>query len=439
MRKPSLHGFMEYKGVVRRVRTPSGAEKYGQPIGSIIVRDVMPEGLGKIRDRAATLAGRDLTTDMAPASAGPQKAVSEYEGWDKWKIGRTSYYVGKEDGKWVVHDKDDNVLFEGPTKTSARKHIDSLVPAPKPTRATTAKAPATPRKQLAKLHNATEEERKNFVANGGRIPIPPAWTNVRIADDLSTARLQATGKDAKGRSQSIYSAEHTEGQAEAKYARMKAMMKQIDKLDNYLATHAVENDDAAALLFMRELGMRPDTGTKGAEYQSYGALTLEKRHVSVTNGGKTTFSFRPGKKKGPDYIEENGKQVKNPATWVTMTTTNPLVADVVRARLDKLNGLRGHHPILNTNSGRVNKMLKEALGGDEFKAKDLRTMKANVMALEIISKRKRPALPRTMTEYKKWRNAVGDEVAAALGNTRTMALNSYINPVVFAKWEAAVS
>lgn len=429
MTRPSRYPFMEFKGV-RRVRTPAGVEKYGQPLGSIIVRDILPDGLGKIRNRDMTPPPHAMATSVATK---PKKVDSEFIGWDKYKIGTTDYYIGKEDGKWHVQDKDDNILFEGPTKTSARQHLESLVPAPAPTK-------PTGTKPLVRMHVATDEERKNFVAMGGSKPIPPAWTDVRIADDLSSSRIQATGKDGKGRSQSIYSAAHTENAAEKKYQRMKEMMKVVDKLDSYLEENAVDNDDAAAILLMRELGMRPDTGTPGAEYKSYGALTLEKRHVRVSNGGKVTIEFRPGKKKGPDYIEdEDGKKIKNPATWITMTSTNPVLADMIRERLERYNGLSNNTPILNTNSGRVNKLLKEVLGGDEFKAKDLRTMKANVLALEIISKRKRPALPRTLAEYKKWRNAVGDEVAEALGNTRTMALNSYINPVVFASWEAAVS
>lgn len=437
MRNPSTRPFMEMKNGVRRVRTPSGAEKYGQPIGSIIVRDILPEGLGKIRNRADRLASREPDTAMALASAGPQKVESEYLGWDKYKIGRTAYYLGKEDGKWLVTDKDDNILFEGPTKTSGRSHLDSLAPVAK---APAPRKTATPaKKPLVKMHVATDEDRKNFVANGGSQPIPPAWTDVRIADNLATARLQATGKDAKGRSQSVYSAEHTEGAAAAKYTRIKAMAGQIHKLDDHLEQMALTNDAAAAILLMRELGMRPDTGGEGGEYQSYGALSLEKRHVKVTSGGKVTLQFRPGKKKGPDYIEdENGKQIKNPKTWVTMTTTNPLVAEMLRDRLDKQNGKSMNTPLLNTNPSQVNKMMKDVMG-DEFKVKDLRTLKANVMALDFIQKKKRPALPRTKAEFKKWRNDVGDYVSEALGNDRTMALNSYINPAVFAKWEAAVS
>jgi len=44
--------------------------------------------------------------------------------------------------------------------------------------------------------------------------------------------------------------------------------------------------------------------------------------------------------------------------------------------------------------------------------------------------------PTTKKEYQKSRNAVGDFVAVKLGNTRSMALGSYIMPSVFDEWNS---
>ena len=42
LRTKALSLMMEVKSIIRRVRTPAGVKKYGQPIGSIIVRDGEP-------------------------------------------------------------------------------------------------------------------------------------------------------------------------------------------------------------------------------------------------------------------------------------------------------------------------------------------------------------------------------------------------------------
>lgn len=43
-----------------------------------------------------------------------------------------------------------------------------------------------------------------------------------------------------------------------------------------------------------------------------------------------------------------------------------------------------------------------------------------------------------MVLYKRAVRAVAVEVSKVLGNTPTVVLQSYISPVVFAKWQAAV-
>ena len=76
---------------------------------------------------------------------------------------------------------------------------------------------------------------------------------------------------------------------------------------------------------------------------------------------------------------------------------------------------------------------------DQFKVKDLRTYKANATAIELVSRMRRP---KTWAEFRKKRAQVADEVAKQLGNTRAVALGSYIDtmvpPTVFQAWEEAL-
>lgn len=74
---------LEEKGLIRRVRTPAGVAKYGQPLGSIIIRDVLPTpgSRGSKKNRAsvdrAIAAGRGSRPKKTPEL----KELSEL----KWK------------------------------------------------------------------------------------------------------------------------------------------------------------------------------------------------------------------------------------------------------------------------------------------------------------------------------------------------------------------
>ena len=87
-------------------------------------------------------------------------------------------------------------------------------------------------------------------------------------------------------------------------------------------------------------------------------------------------------------------------------------------------------PLFDTNEGRVTAYLHRVDG--TFLPKDLRTVKATEVALRKI---KELPVPKTVAEYKRLRNQVGDVVSAQLCNTRSVALSSYVPPEVFAGWD----
>lgn len=98
--------YNEEKGI-RRVRTPAGAKRFGQPIGSIIIAD----GVGGAGKKLVNLKIVD----------------SEYEGFDKvkGKNGKT-LYIGKYDGErnYTVNDADDNELYSARSLEDAFKWAD---------------------------------------------------------------------------------------------------------------------------------------------------------------------------------------------------------------------------------------------------------------------------------------------------------------------------
>lgn len=247
-----------------------------------------------------------------------------------------------------------------------------------------------------------------------KIKVPPQWTDVYIANDPVKGQngLLVRGLDAKGRIQSLYSAEHTARQAAKKWKRVKELSGDISKLDRTLARDALTDDAAAAVLIMRELGMRPgSTSNTGASQQAYGATTLKASHVHLSPTTKTVrFTF----------VGKGGKKI-------SVSTRNPDVWAAVSKRMKKA---KGTDRLFDTSPAEANDYIKSKTG-KAYTAKDLRTHKAMTVALDMISKLGPRQRPKTAKEFRKLQLKVGDAVAAQLGNTRTMALNSYIPPMVF--------
>lgn len=244
-----------------------------------------------------------------------------------------------------------------------------------------------------------------------KIRVPPAWTDVQISDDRN-ARLIATGKDSKGRTQPLYSSAHTEAQAAAKFQRVEKLQQQIGKLDTALEKEAMEYPAAAVLLLLRRMGMRigSERDTK-AEKKAYGASNLQARHVTI-NQQSVTLSF-VGKK----------------GVVVRLNTKDPLVMDVVEAYYNETE--TGTDQLFGVTPEEVTKYLHYYL--PDFKLKDLRTLYANGIAYSLVE-RQGSRKPKSATELKRMKREVVVEVAQYLGNTPAVALSSYINPAVFFPW-----
>ena len=72
-----------------------------------------------------------------------------------------------------------------------------------------------------------------------------------------------------------------------------------------------------------------------------------------------------------------------------------------------------------------------SLDGGGFKTKDFRTLLGTKTALKEVAARDKP---KTEKEYKRAVKEVAEIVSQKLGNTPTIALQSYIDPTVFSKW-----
>lgn len=405
---------------VRRVRTAAGVQHYGQPIGSVIVADALPEAVGRLADlhpspkplraaRASQRRSREVSEDGRLASATPKRGApklsrveSDYEGWNKWVIGRRSFYIGKEDdGTWVATDADDNVLVEGTTAGGVKIALEKHLGIHKEVKQSS---------KTAHLKVATPEEIKGFKDIYGK-PIPPGLHEIRITTDPKH-HLIASGINSSGGTTFIYASWFEEGTAAAKWARVREFAQDAKKLDRGLAKEALTDDTAAAVLLMRRTGIRVGSSDEQVgSVQAFGATTLQGRHFRINEKSVTL-----------DFVGKEGVKQH-------FVIKDPDIIAMFKAREDRQRTTR----VFDTSDKKTIAFIREKTGKDGYKNHDLRTLLANEMAANLIQKwERRP--PKTKTEYRRMRKEIGTAVAAQLGNNATQALSSYINPAIFAPY-----
>lgn len=256
--------------------------------------------------------------------------------------------------------------------------------------------------------------------NGSPLPkhiprIPPAWTNVHYAADPKSEVL-VSGYDKKGRKQVVYSDAHWAKAAKAKFGRINKLQKKFEGIKAQNAKQRqskdpVQRDLADTLHLVMSMGLRPgsDAGT-GAVKKAYGATTLLGSHV-VSEGGNVYLRFT-GKKGVALNLKVPDKQLGH---------------DLLKRSLQA--GPDGKLFPTVTNIS-LRKYVK-GLDGGGFKTKDFRTLIGTSLAYDLVNKMEKPS---SKSGYKKAVKEVGKAVSETLGNTPTIALQSYINPVVFADW-----
>lgn len=248
-----------------------------------------------------------------------------------------------------------------------------------------------------------------------KLKIPPAWRKVRIASDPN-AELLAKGVDEKGRVQSIYSDAHWARVAAVKFARVQELIAKRDQIiseNNVNRTSDKQNvrENADVMALILATGIRPGSERDtGAEKQAYGATTLQGRHV-VQADDEVRLRF----------IGKKGVSLDIPVF-------DKEVADMLLAR-KKAVGDSGN--LFATSAGNLLKY-SHTLDGGNFKTKDFRTLTGTMTAIQEIGRAKER--PQTMNDYKRMVKEVAKAVATKLGNTPTVALQSYIDPSVFSAW-----
>lgn len=237
--------------------------------------------------------------------------------------------------------------------------------------------------------------------------VPPQWSDVRLNPDKNAA-LQVVGKDAKGRSQYLYSAEHSQQAAAEKFARGRDFNERIGDIRKQISSDFRSKDEAKVLYVIDKTGFRVGSDREtGGDKKAYGASTLVASQIKI-DGDKVRFSF----------IGKKGVRI-------TQSVEDHRLATMLAPRVAA--GGR----IFQTDYAKVSGYMRQVGGGD-FKIKDFRTWHGTNMAMQAM---RGIAKPKNEREYTRAVKAVAKEVAGHLGNTPSVALRAYIDPAVFSPWE----
>ena len=260
------------------------------------------------------------------------------------------------------------------------------------------------------------------------LAIPPAYEDVWICA-LPEGHLQATGRDARGRKQYRYHPRWREVRDGQKFGRIEAFGAALPRLRrrlrNDLAQPGFPRRKVVAILVavMADTLVRIGNAGYARSNKSYGLSTLRNHHVQFLRGGRARLKFRG--KGGVDH---------------DIALDDARLAKLLRG----CRQLPGQHlfqyrdddgTVQPVDSGMVNDYLREAMG-DAFTAKDFRTWGGTLAAIRLLAEmpwNEDGASQRAMASMRK---AVETEVARQLGNTPAVCRKSYIDPRVYAAWEA---
>ncbi|MEJ8849755.1 DNA topoisomerase IB [Variovorax rhizosphaerae] len=265
------------------------------------------------------------------------------------------------------------------------------------------------------------------IARIHQLAIPPAYQRVWICP-LANGHLQATGLDARGRTQYRYHAGWRAMKDQAKFDRLEAFGQALPRIRARVARDLrvgrgapLERSLVLATLvrLLDTTFLRVGNDEYARSNGSFGLTTLRNRHADV-RGGALTLRFR-----GKGGVMHEAR------------VDDPRLAGVVR-RCQQLPGqeLFQYEDEDGTprsiSSTDVNEYLREAAPDGHFTAKDFRTWHGTVQALELTRLACSAPSSGTPGDTRQGAKEILAAVAARLGNTPAVCRKSYVHPAVLA-------
>jgi DNA topoisomerase IB len=257
--------------------------------------------------------------------------------------------------------------------------------------------------------------------------IPPAWRDVWICP-WPNGHLQAVGTDDAGRRQYLYHEEFRARQEKAKHEHVREVARALPglraRVTEDLAGRGLSRPRVTACAVrLLDLGFfRIGSDRHTRENETYGLTTMLREHVTC---GREEVAF--------SYPAKGG-------TEIVRALVDEQVRTVVRALLRRPRG--GERLLVYWERRRWHDLrgddLNEALrrlGGAEITAKDFRTWHATVLAAVALAVTTEDARDSATARRRQIARAVR-EVSHYLGNTPAVCRSSYIDPLVFERFEA---
>jgi DNA topoisomerase-1 len=250
--------------------------------------------------------------------------------------------------------------------------------------------------------------------------IPPAWRDVHIARSVASS-VQAWGIDARGRKQYRYHQRAVVKRELRKYHRVRELARTMPRIRQTLARDARAprlHRDAVSAIALRLIGetfCRVGGERYLRENGTYGLTTVRKTHVRV----------------GRDWVclSYTGKSKVPQRQFTTSPDLVKLIRGLARTPGRRLFRYRSEDGWRDLNATDVNDYLRRRVGA--FNAKDFRTWGGTLRAATVLAEIG-PA--QSATEAKRNVALAMRLVSSELGNTPTVCRNSYVHPMVIARY-----
>ena len=253
-------------------------------------------------------------------------------------------------------------------------------------------------------------EKKRILALG----LPPAYENVWICLD-PRGHLQATGFDARGRKQYRYHTDWQSFRSELKYDQLTRFGEALPRIrrrvqrDLSLGLDSPEAVLAALVALMDATHLRVGNEAYARENRTFGATTLLKRHMTVSDDAVIL-----------KFSAKGGKRVQHTIRHPRLQRIFEEIADLPGRRLFSWPDEEGHpRPV---DSGRLNAYLAE-ISGLAISAKTFRTWGGSLAAF-CAARRTLEAADRIRVKL------LTSAAAEELQNTPAVCRNSYIHPAI---------
>lgn len=249
-----------------------------------------------------------------------------------------------------------------------------------------------------------------------KLALPPAYERVWISlDPLS--HLQATGYDARGRKQYRYHADWAAWRSERKFDDLIGFGEALPGIRRRIARDLAEHEDQSYFLLSALISlldvtyMRVGNRAYAEENRTYGATTLQKRHLTFEPDG-IRLSF----------LAKGGKRVRRKLRHPRLQKILEEIADLPGRDLFSWRDKDGQ--LHRIDSGRLNTYLTE-ITRMKLSAKTFRTWGGSVAAFAEAWRRveagERPTI-RQMCEV----------ASDRLHNTPSICRTSYVHPAILA-------